>query len=78
MQPVTACPTPEGDRMTEPTDRSDDTHEQGHEQAEPARTAPGPNAPQGGWDEDDLADEMSEESFPTSDPPSTWAGSDHG
>ena len=37
---------------------------------------PGPNAPEGGWQEDDLADEMSEESFPTSDPPSTWAGED--
>ena len=37
---------------------------------------PGPNAPEGGWEEDDLVDEMSEESFPTSDPPSTWAGED--
>ncbi|MFL6156292.1 MAG: hypothetical protein ACJ72D_09380 [Marmoricola sp.] len=27
-------------------------------------------------DEDSLADEMSEQSFPTSDPPSTWAGAD--
>ena len=26
------------------------------------------------WDADELADEMSEESFPTSDPPSTWGG----
>lgn len=25
-------------------------------------------------DADELADEMSKESFPTSDPPSTWAG----
>lgn len=24
----------------------------------------------------DLVDEMSDESFPTSDPPSTWAGAD--
>jgi hypothetical protein len=37
---------------------------------------PGPNAPEGGWPDDDLVDEMSEESFPTSDPPSTWAGDD--
>lgn len=28
------------------------------------------------WDEDELADELSMESFPTSDPPSTWAGHD--
>lgn len=28
------------------------------------------------WDADALADEMSEESFPTSDPPSTWTGVD--
>jgi hypothetical protein len=35
-------------------------------------------APDGGWDEDDLADEMSKESFPTSDPPSTWGGADRG
>ena len=27
---------------------------------------------------DELADEMSEESFPTSDPPSTWGGDDRG
>lgn len=27
---------------------------------------------------DALADEMSLESFPSSDPPSTWAGPDHG
>jgi hypothetical protein len=27
--------------------------------------------------DDALVDEMSEESFPTSDPPSTWAGRDH-
>lgn len=26
--------------------------------------------------EDELADIMSKQSFPTSDPPSTWAGSD--
>lgn len=26
--------------------------------------------------DEDLVDEMSEESFPTSDPPSTWAGRD--
>jgi hypothetical protein len=26
--------------------------------------------------DDEIADEMSEESFPTSDPPSTWAGPD--
>ena len=25
----------------------------------------------------DLVDEMSDETFPTSDPPSTWAGADH-
>jgi hypothetical protein len=30
------------------------------------------------WSPDELADEMSEESFPTSDPPSTWAGDDRG
>jgi hypothetical protein len=29
-----------------------------------------------GSGDDALADEMSEESFPTSDPPSTWAGPD--
>jgi len=28
--------------------------------------------------EDELVDEMSEESFPTSDPPSTWGGADRG
>jgi hypothetical protein len=27
-------------------------------------------------EDDGVADEMSKESFPTSDPPSTWAGSD--
>lgn len=32
----------------------------------------------GTWDDDELADEMSIESFPTSDPPSTWAGHDQG
>lgn len=32
----------------------------------------------GVWDPDELVDEMSQESFPTSDPPSTWAGEDHG
>jgi len=26
--------------------------------------------------DDQIADEMSEQSFPSSDPPSTWAGSD--
>ena len=34
--------------------------------------------PEGTFSEDELADEMSEESFPTSDPPSTWAGHDRG
>ena len=29
-------------------------------------------------DDDDLADAMSRQSFPTSDPPSTWAGADDG
>jgi hypothetical protein len=29
-------------------------------------------------DQSRLADEMSEQSFPTSDPPSTWAGPDPG
>jgi hypothetical protein len=53
--------------MTDPDDHPDD--------AQPWK--PGPNAPEGGWTDDDLADEMSEESFPTSDPPSTWAGHDH-
>jgi hypothetical protein len=55
--------------MTESADSPAAAHE-----AQPWE--PGPNAPEGGWQEDDLADEMSEESFPTSDPPSTWAGED--
>jgi hypothetical protein len=53
--------------MTEPADVPDDAEDV---------VRPGPNAPDGGWEDDDLADEMSEESFPTSDPPSTWAGED--
>jgi hypothetical protein len=33
-----------------------------------------PEATEGPQDEDELVDEMEEESFPASDPPSTWAG----
>ncbi|EFQ82903.1 hypothetical protein HMPREF0063_12112 [Aeromicrobium marinum DSM 15272] len=42
----------------------------------PMRMRPesGDHQPDATWDADDLADEMSEESFPSSDPPSTWVG----
>jgi hypothetical protein len=58
--------------MTEPTEPTEPTDHP--DEAQPWK--PGPNAPEGGWQDDDLVDEMSEESFPTSDPPSTWAGDD--
>jgi hypothetical protein len=44
-------------------------------QSEPD-AAPEDGAEKGETGEDDLADEMSKQSFPTSDPPSTWAGGD--
>jgi hypothetical protein len=37
----------------------------------PPSPAPAEDAPR---DEDELVDEMEQESFPASDPPSTWAG----
>lgn len=42
--------------------------------APPAEVAQGEQPAIVGYD---LVDEMSDETFPTSDPPSTWAGADH-
>ncbi|MFQ6171588.1 hypothetical protein ACK8HX_08285 [Oryzobacter sp. R7] len=39
-------------------------------------TTPGTEAEEARAHDDALADEMEEESFPGSDPPSTWAGHD--
>lgn len=35
-----------------------------------------PDEAETGLTQDELVDEMSEQSFPTSDPPSTWGGAD--
>ena len=52
------------------TSRADDGHPTGEDDH---RAEDAPSRPEGS-SSDEQADEMSEESFPSSDPPSTWAG----